>query len=134
MTPKKTRPAVQPEDSRDIDRIRDIILGPHVEGLQEQVEAAQGQLKSLRRSLDRLSARVADQDKAQAEKLKRLRSDMRRADREIRKEFREADQSLSTSQQDRAVLGELLVQLGSFFKEGGSLEDLVQPPGADEQD
>ncbi len=122
MARKQARSSTEAQPTREIDRIRDIILGPQIQDLNGKLQAAVREAKDLRRDLDRLTNQESDQ----TDNLKKLRSDMRRADRELRKQIREATELLKAYQLEREALADLLIKLGNLMKTRGSLGQVLE--------
>lgn len=129
MTDEPTAAASPVESAQEVDRIRDIIFGSQMRDYEERFQIVQRDLERLQQEIDRLAERLADQDTAQGKKLEGLRRDMRQANDERRDELRQTAQRLTTEKVDRAILGELFVELGVHLKSGGTLADLLQGLG-----
>ena len=89
-------------------------------------QIVQRDLDRLQEELDRLSEQLSDQDSNQNKKVNQLRRDLRKADDGLRDELRQTAQTLAVDKVDRAVLGELFIELGTHLKKGGTLADLLQ--------
>lgn len=116
----------QVEAPREVDRIRDIILGPQLREYEQRFQIIQRDLERLQQELDHLTEQLANQDSEQSKKLQALRRDMRQGDDDLRGELRQTAQKLTTDKVDRVTLGELFVELGTHLKMGGSLADLLK--------
>jgi hypothetical protein len=116
----------QVEVPREVDRIRDIILGPQLREYEQRFQIIQRDLERLQQGLDHLIEQLANQDGEQNKKLQTLRRDMRQGDDDLRGELRQTSQKLTTDKVDRMALGELFVELGTHLKMGGSLADLLK--------
>ena len=127
MTDESTvKPTPQVEVPREVDRIRDIILGPQLREYEQRFQIIQRDLERLQQELDHLTEQLANQDSEQSKKLQALRRDMRQGDDDLRGELRQTAQKLTTDKVDRVALGELFVELGTHLKMGGSLADLLK--------
>jgi len=120
------KPTPQVEVPREVDRIRDIILGPQLREYEQRFQIIQRDLERLQQELDHLTEQLANQDSEQSKKLQALRRDMRQGDDDLRGELRQTAQKLTTDKVDRVALGELFVELGTHLKMGGSLADLLK--------
>lgn len=95
--------------------------------LRQELQQADGELHAmLKTEIGRLSAELADQNAAQEAALQHLRQELRSADADLRDELRQIAQRLTDDKADRAVLGDLFIELGNHIKAGGSLADLLQ--------
>jgi predicted nucleic acid-binding Zn-ribbon protein len=130
MTDEQATVASDAESIREIERIRDIIFGAQMRDYQHQFQAIQRDIDRLQQEVDRLVEQLAEQDSGQRKKLQDLRREVRRADDELRDEFRQTAQELTVAKVDREALGELFVELGTHLKTGRSLADLLQDLGA----
>lgn len=127
MTDESTVKATPQMDTpREVDRIRDIILGPQLREYEQRFQIIQRDLERLQQELDHLTEQLAGQDSEQNKKLQALRRDMRQSDDDLRGELRQTSQKLTTDKVDRMALGELFVELGTHLKMGGSLADLLK--------
>jgi hypothetical protein len=94
--------------------------------LRQELRQADNDLRGeLKAEAEQLAARVAENDGAQSANLKALRQELRNADSDLREELRQTRQRLTDDKTDRAVLGELFVELGNHIKSGGTLADLL---------
>jgi predicted nucleic acid-binding Zn-ribbon protein len=119
----------QVEASREVDRIRDIILGPQLRDYEQRFKIIQRDLERLQQEFDHLTEQLANQDSEQGKKLQTLRREMRQGDDDLRGELRQTGQKLTTDKVDRMALGELFIELGEHLKAGGSLADLLKGLG-----
>jgi len=134
MTDEQPKATSRAESIGDVEHIRDIIFGAQMREYEQQFQNARRDLERLQREIDGLADRLADQDSSQNKKLQDLRREMRKADDGLRHELRETSQKLTDEKVDRAVLGELFIELGTHLKEGGSIGDLLRGLGGLEQD
>jgi hypothetical protein len=114
------------DPSQEVQRIRDIIFGAQMKDYDGRFQTVQRDLDRLQEELDRLSEQMADQDSTQNKKLNQLRRDLRKADDGLRDELRQTAQTLAVDKVDRAVLGELFIELGTHLKKGGTLANLLK--------
>ncbi len=114
------------EPTREVDRVRDIILGPHLRDYEQRFQTLQGDLERLQQELDRLTEQLADQDSNQLKKLQNLHRETRQGDDDLRRELRQTAQKLTDEKVDRLALGELFIELGEHLKAGGSLVDILK--------
>ncbi|MBN1219118.1 MAG: hypothetical protein JXM69_09320 [Anaerolineae bacterium] len=128
---KKDKSEIFPETGQEVDRIRDIIFGPHMRDYEQRFKNLGRDLDRLQQQIDQLNSQMVDQGSDQGKKVQTLRQEMRQADDALRDELRQVTQSLTTDKVDRTALGDLFVQLGSHLKSGGSLVDLLQSLGTD---
>jgi hypothetical protein len=119
----------QVEVPREVDRIRDIILGPQLRDYEQRFKIIQRDLERLQQEFDHLTEQLANQDSDHGKKLQTLRREMRQGDDDLRGELRQTSQELTTDKVDRIALGELFIELGEHLKAGGSLVDLLKGLG-----
>jgi hypothetical protein len=115
-----------PETAEELGRIRDILFGHQMRDFQQRFDAVRRDLERLQGELDRLRQQLADQDIEQGKKLGTLRQEARDADEALRSELRETAALLSDQKTDRAVLAELLIQVGKDLKSGGSFDSALK--------
>ncbi len=97
------------------------------QNLRQELQKTESDLRAaLKANTDRLSAQLTDQASAQEASQQTLRQELRKADGELRDELRQVAQRLTDDKPDRAMLGELFIELGNHVKTGGSLADLLQ--------
>jgi uncharacterized coiled-coil DUF342 family protein len=109
-----------------VDRIREIIFGNQMRDYQQQFQAMQRDLDRLRGDIDRLSGQITEQDSGQGKKIETLRQETRQANDDLRDELRQTVQQLGADKVDRLALGELIIEIGTQLKTGGSLASLLQ--------
>ena len=126
MASEKDRTSTKLESGQEVDRIRDIIFGPQIKDYEQKFQHAQRDLDRLQQEIDRLHEQLNDQGSEQNKRLKDLRGEMRKADDDLRSEVRETAKTLTNDKVDRAVLGELFIELGNHLKTGGSLAELLK--------
>ena len=126
MDEKQTETGSGIDPSQEVQRIRDIIFGAQMKDYDGRFQIVQRDLDRLQEELDRLSEQLSDQDSNQNKKVNQLRQDLRKADDGLRDELRQTAQTLAVDKVDRAVLGELFIELGTHLKKGGTLADLLQ--------
>ncbi len=131
MTDKQTKATSPLESSQEVDRIRDIIFGPHMRDYEQRFQVVQRDLERLQQEIDRLTEQLTDQDSDQGKKLQILRREMRQADDDVRGELRQTTQKLTIDKVDRLALGELFIELGTHLKTGGSVTDLLKSLGTE---
>jgi chromosome segregation ATPase len=115
-----------PETAEELGRIRDILFGHQMRDFQQRFDAVRRDLERLQGELDRIRQQLADQDIEQGKKLGTLRQEARDADEALRSELRETAALLSDQKTDRAVLAELLIQVGKDLKSGGSFDSALK--------
>jgi chromosome segregation ATPase len=133
MTNEQAEAMPQLTPNQEVARIRDIIFGSQMQDYEQRFDVVQRDLDRLQQEIDRLSEQLADQDGNQSKKLQNLRQEMRKADKDLREELRQAAQKLMTDKVDRVAMGDLFVELGTHLKTGGSLVDLLKDLGKLEQ-
>jgi len=122
------------ETAEEVGRIRDILFGHQMRDYQQRFDALRRDLERLQGELDRLRQQLADQDADQGKKLGSLRQEARDADEALRGELRETAAQLSDQKTDRAVLAELLIQLGADLKGGRSFDGILKSLGESSED
>jgi predicted nucleic acid-binding Zn-ribbon protein len=122
------------ETAEEVGRIRDILFGHQMRDYQQRFDALRRDLERLQGELDRLRQQLADQDADQGKKLGSLRQEARDADEALRGELRETAAQLSDQKTDRAVLAELLIQLGADLKGGRSFDGILKSLGGTAKD
>jgi adenylate kinase len=80
----------------------------------------------LKVELEQVNCALNDHETAQKNTLQQLRQELRKADADLREELRQVMQRLTDDKTDRAMLGELFIELGNHVKSGGSLSDILQ--------
>ena len=141
MTDKQSQDAPQPASIQEVDRIRDIIFGSQMRDYDQQFQAMRREIKRLQEEIGRLE----EQDSSQAQDLDDQVKALRKANSDLRRELRKADANLredldqiaaqlTDAKVDRAVLGDLLIELGTQLKTGQSVVDMLADLGATEQD
>ncbi len=96
----------------------------------QESRAAEADLRThLRQQIDQVSAQLTDKDAAQSQNLQALRQELRTADSALRDELRQAAQRLTNDKVDRAVLGDLFIELGTQIKGDSSLADMLKGLG-----
>jgi chromosome segregation ATPase len=126
MTDKQTEATPDPESAQEVTRIREIIFGAQMREYQQQFQSVRRDLDRFQQEIDRLNEQLSEQGSDQGKRLKDLRREVRQADEDLRDELRQTAQKLMVEKVDRVALGELLVQLGTQLKTGGSLVDLLE--------
>jgi DNA anti-recombination protein RmuC len=114
------------EAPADVERIRTILFGPQMRDYEQRFLTLQRDLERLQGELAHLSDQLAAQEADQNKKLQTLRSELQRADNEIRDELRQTAQKLTDDKVDRMTLGDLFIELGAHLKGGGSLPRLLK--------
>jgi predicted nucleic acid-binding Zn-ribbon protein len=122
------------ETAEEVGRIRDILFGHQMRDYQQRFDALRRDLERLQGELDRFRQQLADQDADQGKKLGSLRQEARDADEALRGELRETAAQLSDQKTDRAVLAELLIQLGADLKGGRSFDGILKSLGGTAKD
>jgi len=125
MTNGQSSASAQPEMPRDVDRIRDILFGPHMRDYEQRFQVMQRDLERLQQELDRLNEQLGNQDAEQTKKLQALRRDSRQADEELRGELRQTAQTMLNEKVDRVALAELFAELSNRLRTGNSVADLL---------
>ncbi len=126
MSDDNAQVAAGPETTEELGRIRDILFGHQMRDYQQRFDAVRRDLERLQGELDRVRQQLADQDAEQAKKMGSLRQETRDADEALRSELRETAAQLTDQKTDRAVLAELLIQVGKDLKSGGSLDGALK--------
>lgn len=125
--PEQTGPATPAGESpADVERIRTILFGPQMRDYEQRFLTLQRDLERLQAELAHLSDQLAAQEADQTKKLQTLRSELQRADNDLRDELRQTAQKLTDDKVDRTTLGDLFIELGSHLKGGGSLPRLLK--------
>lgn len=97
------------------------------QALRQELQQADSDLQAaLKAEVDQLNSQLADHAAAQETSLQNLRQELRKADADLREELRQIAQRLTDDKTDRAMLGDLFIELGNHVKTGGSLADLLQ--------
>lgn len=126
MADKQAKAVPGAESGQEVERIRDIIFGPYIRDYEQRFQIVQRDLERLQQELDRLAEQLTDQESDQSKKLQALRREMRQADDSLRDELRQTTQQLTADKVDRLALGELFIELGSHLKTGGSVSELLK--------
>jgi septal ring factor EnvC (AmiA/AmiB activator) len=124
--PDQSVPAAPLSQSQgDVERIRTILFGQQMRDYEQRFVAFQRDLTRFQGELERLGEELTAKDAEQSKKLQALRGEMQRADNEARDELRQTAQKLSDEKVDRALLGDLFIELGNHLKDGGALPHLL---------
>jgi len=92
---------------------------------QELQQADEDLHTTLKNELDGLNAQMAEHESSQKTTLQNLRQELRKANSDLREELRLLSQRLTDEKTDRAMLGDLFIELGNHVKTGGSLADML---------
>jgi hypothetical protein len=111
---------------QELDRIRDIILGPQIRLYEQRFQQMAADLDRFQGIIGQLEEQLSELDRANEKKLQGLRRELRQADEDVRQELRRTNDRLTDEKADRLMLGELFVTLGNQLKSGGSLADLLR--------
>lgn len=155
MPAKKDSLADQARAS-DVERVRDIIVGPYVREMEQRLQALQSdidrlqqladrlgeqlagsnesQAKRVQQEVDHLNRRLDEQDSAIRVQIQNVQKEVRQGDDSLRDELRQTTQRLSNDKTDRLALAELLIEVGIQLKGGrepASLDDLLETLGED---
>ncbi len=125
MSNEKTTPNLPTGSDPQIDRVRELILGPHLRETGQHFQDMGRDLARLQQEFDRLTQQVAEQEQEHSKRLQALRTEARDGDNTLRTELRDATQQLNTDKMDRSALGELFIELGNQIKAGGSLGSIL---------
>lgn len=126
MSDDRVQAVPGPETAEELGRIRDILFGANVRDFQQRFEQNRRDLERLQAEINHLREQLAEQDAGQVKKLQALSRELRDADEALRVELRETADRLTDEKTDRAHLGELLIELGTTLKKGGSAESLLK--------
>lgn len=124
MSDKKTETSAVGNDSQ-IDRVREMILGPYVRESSQRIQDLSRDLQRMQQEIDRLAQQLTEQEQEQNKRVQALRQESRDGDSDLRTEMRDVAQQLGTEKMDRAALGDLFVELGNQIKAGGSLGSVL---------
>jgi predicted nucleic acid-binding Zn-ribbon protein len=125
MTDAQAKALRGTEPTQEVDRIRDIIFGTQMRDYEQRFQNVQGDLDRLQGEIDRLTEQLSEQGTDQGKRLQNLRQEMRQVDEALRDELRQTAQKLTLEKVDRLALGQLLIEVGTQLKTGGSLSDLL---------
>jgi predicted nucleic acid-binding Zn-ribbon protein len=92
---------------------------------EQRFQNVQRDLDRLQGEIDRLTEQLSEQGTDQGKRLQNLRQEMRQVDEALRDELRQTAQKLTLEKVDRLALGQLLIEVGTQLKTGGSLSDLL---------
>ncbi len=121
MTTEKKQPALAMGSDQQIDRVRELIVGPHLREYGQRFQDLNRDMERLQQELARLTEQLAGQEQEQSKRVQAVRQELRDGDENLRTELRSTAQQLTTDKMDRAALGELFIELGNQIKAGGSL-------------
>lgn len=110
---------------RDIERVRDIIVGPQMRDYEQRFQTLQRDMERLRNEIVELGVQLTEQDQEHNRRVQNLRREARQSDDDVRNEARAVAQRLMYDKVDRHALGELFVELGSYIKTGGSFKEFL---------
>jgi hypothetical protein len=125
MTDAQVKTLRGTEPAQEVDRIRDIIFGAQMRDYEQRFQTVQRDLDRLQGEIDRLTEQLSEQGTDHGKRLQSLRQEMRQVDEDLRDELRQTAQKLTVEKVDRLALGQLLIELGTQLKTGGSLADLL---------
>ncbi len=98
----------------------------NLQTLRQELQQADEDLHTtLKNELDGLNTQIAEHESSQKTTLQNLRQELRKANSDLREELRLLSQRLTDEKTDRAMLGDLFVELGNHVKTGGSLADML---------
>lgn len=110
----------------EIERIRELVVGPQLRQSEQKVSALQKDIERLQREIHQLNNQLNEQNVSVAERLQSLRQDLQESVDDVRSEMREVAQGLEQDKVDRQMLGDLFIELGNHIKEGGAIADVLQ--------
>lgn len=128
LSQAQTRPAASgalASTPRDIDRVRDIIVGPQMRDYEQRFQTLQRDMERLRTEIVEMGVQLTEQDQEHNRRMQTLRREARQSDEDVRNESRAVAQRLMYDKVDRHALGELFVELGSYIKSGGSFKEFL---------
>lgn len=126
MAPKVNAEGTSAQKSpQELDRIREIIFGAQMRQYEQSLASLQQDFQRLERYMTEQSGQLAEWESKQAQAAQAMRQEMRDADGELRAELRQFTQQLAQEKMDRALLGDLFIELGNQLKNGGSLANLL---------
>ena len=125
MTTEKKQPTLAMGSEQQIDRVRELIVGPHLREYGQRLQDQSRDLERLQQEIARLSEQLAGQEQDQSKRVQTVRQELRDGDETLRSELRATAQQLTTDKMDRSALGELFIELGNQIKAGGSLSNLL---------
>ena len=121
MTGEKTQPALAMGSDQQIDRVRELIVGPHLREYGQRIQEMSQDLQRLQQDIIRLTEQLANQEQDQSKRVQGLRQEVRDGTDSLCSELRAATQQLGAEKMDRNSLGELFIEMGNQLKGGGSL-------------
>ncbi|MBP7963517.1 MAG: hypothetical protein KBG20_07720 [Caldilineaceae bacterium] len=125
MTTEAKQPTLAMGSEQQIDRVRELIVGPHLREYGQRLQDQSRDLERLQQEIARLSEQLAGQEQDQSKRVQTVRQELRDGDETLRSELRATAQQLTTDKMDRSALGELFIELGNQIKAGGSLSNLL---------
>ena len=125
MTTEAKQPTLAMVSEQQIDRVRELIVGPHLREYGQRLQDQSRDLERLQQEIARLSEQLAGQEQDQSKRVQTVRQELRDGDETLRSELRATAQQLTTDKMDRSALGELFIELGNQIKAGGSLSNLL---------
>ncbi len=125
MTTETKQPALAIGSEQQIDRVRELIVGPYLREQGQRFQDMSRDMERLQQEIARLSEQLASQEQEQSKRIQTLRQEQRDGDETLRSELRSTAQQLTTDKMERGALGELFIELGNQIKAGGSLGNLL---------
>lgn len=122
------------EQPQEVERIRDIIFGSQMRTYEEQFQVFRRDVERLQGEIDHLNEKLTEQEEFHNKKMQALQREMRNATEHLRDELHETAQKLGDEKVDKEVLGDLLIELGSHLKAGGSLVNAFKDLLASKED
>ena len=121
MTTETKQPALAMGSEQQIDRVRELIVGPYLREQGQRFQDLSRDMGRLEQEIARLSEQLASQEQEQSKRVQAVRQEQRDGDEALRSELRSTAQQLTADKMDRSALGELFIELGTQIKAGGSL-------------
>jgi len=125
MTTETKQPALAMGSDQQIDRVRELIVGPHLREYGQRLQDQSRDMERLQQEIARLSEQLASQEQEQSKRVQTVRQELRDGDEALRSELRSTAQQLTADKMDRSALGELFIELGNQIKAGGSLSNFL---------
>ncbi|MCB0090789.1 MAG: hypothetical protein KDE54_22995 [Caldilineaceae bacterium] len=112
--------------TNEIDRIRELVVGPQLRQNEQKIGALQKDIERLQRELRQLRSQQSEQNQTLTERLQQQHEELQDSVGEVRNELRQVTAGLDQDKVDRQKLGDLFIELGSHIKDGGAIADVLQ--------
>lgn len=115
-TPVEVAPTAA-QDEQPLEKIREILFGRQMSGVDERLAVIQGEMADLKKSVEALSAKLEESRVSSDQKLEHARRGLRMSITNAQMQLKEIAEKVENEMVDRATLADLLTQLGNSMKQ-----------------